>query len=176
MTIWRKLRPFLPPGYYEEFQFPEATFTITPTGDYTPRQDYLDATEKFAGQVQLTADRSLEAYVAGQPFPTDQLDPADPLAGVKIGWNFNYRWQHYGQKVGNFAVILIKPGGTHEPLSGLPPDLIQSGGDRRAGAHAALSAGVSQPPVDAARPELYAAGAGCRTIRVERHDRIYQPI
>ncbi len=123
-----KLRPFIPPGYFEEFQFPEVTFEITPTGDYAPRKDYLEATEKYASQTRLAQDGSLEGYVAGQPFPTDQLDPSDPTSGLKIGWNFNFRWQHYGPKVGTFATIMLKPGGTHGALPGLPEDLLQSGG------------------------------------------------
>src|SRR5262245_60073556 len=48
-----KLRPFLPPGYFEEFNFPEAEFTIAPTGDYAPHQAFRDATEKFASQTRL---------------------------------------------------------------------------------------------------------------------------
>ncbi len=123
-----KIRPFVPPGYFEEFQFPEVTFDISSPGDYPPRTDYLEATEKFTGQTQLAEDGGLQNYVAGQPFPADQLDPADPTAGLKIGWNFNFRWQHYGIKVGNFATIMIKPGGTHGALPGIPEDMIQPGG------------------------------------------------
>ena len=123
-----KIRPFVPPGYFEEFQFPEVTFDISSPGDYPPRTDYLEATEKFTGQTQLAEDGGLKNYVAGQPFPADQLDPADPTAGLKIGWNFNFRWQHYGIKVGNFATIMIKPGGTHGALPGIPEDMIQPGG------------------------------------------------
>src|SRR5262245_31285128 len=63
-----KLRPFLPPGYFEEFDFPEAEFAITPTGDYAPHQAYREATEKFASQTRLAADGALEEYVAGRPF------------------------------------------------------------------------------------------------------------
>ena len=128
LSDMEKLRPFLPPGYFEEFQFPEVTFDISPPGDYPPRTDYLAATEKFAGQTQLAEDGSLRNYTAGQPFPAGQLDPADSTAGLKVGWNFNFRWQHYGIKVGNFATIMIKPGGTHGALSGLPEDMIQPGG------------------------------------------------
>ena len=123
-----KVRPFLPPGYFEEFQFPEAVFEIIPTGDYAPRKDYLDATEQFAGQTQLAEDGSLRNHVAGQPFPSDQLDPADPNSGLKVGWNFNFRWQHYGIKVRNFPTIMIKPGGTPQPQPGIPTDMLQSGG------------------------------------------------
>ena len=123
-----KLRPFIAPGYLEEFQFPGAMFHITATGDYSPRKDYLDATEQFSGQTRLAEDGSLLNYVAGQPFPSDQLEPSDPAAGLKVGWNFNYRWQHYGIKVGNFPTIMIKPGGTPQPQPGLPEDMIQSSG------------------------------------------------
>jgi hypothetical protein len=47
---------------------------------------YVEATEKYAAQVQLSADgRSLEGYVAGLPFP--RIDPNDPQAAVKVMWN-----------------------------------------------------------------------------------------
>src|ERR1700688_1325533 len=44
---------------------------------------YQNATEKYAGQVQLAPDRrDLLGYVAGQPFPI--LDPNDPNVATKI--------------------------------------------------------------------------------------------
>ena len=47
---------------------------------------YVEATEKYASQVKLSADgRSLTGYVAGLPFP--QIDPNDPQAAVKVMWN-----------------------------------------------------------------------------------------
>lgn len=47
---------------------------------------YKEATEKYAGQVKISADgKDLFNYVAGLPFPN--IDPNDPLAGVKIMWN-----------------------------------------------------------------------------------------
>ncbi|MGH7961397.1 MAG: DUF1329 domain-containing protein, partial [Candidatus Binatia bacterium] len=47
---------------------------------------YKEATEKYAGQVKLSADgKDLFNYVAGLPFPT--IDPNDPMAGAKIMWN-----------------------------------------------------------------------------------------
>jgi hypothetical protein len=49
---------------------------------------YLDATEKYSGQVKLSADgRRVENYVAGLPFP--KIDPADPQAAIKIMWNYD---------------------------------------------------------------------------------------
>lgn len=47
---------------------------------------YREATEKYSGQVKLSADgREIYNYVAGLPFPN--IDPNDPLAGAKIMWN-----------------------------------------------------------------------------------------
>src|SRR4030095_5621176 len=53
--------------------------------------EYKEATEKYSGQVKLSADgRKLENYVAGQPFP--KIDPNDPQAAAKIMWNFDRKW------------------------------------------------------------------------------------
>lgn len=123
-----KVRPFLPPPYFAEFDFPEVEFAITPTGDYSPHQAFRDATEKFAGQTRLATDGALEGYVAGQPFANDRLDPQDSTAGIKAAWNFNFRWQHYGQKVGNFPTVFLRQGGTSGSLFGLPTDFITGGG------------------------------------------------
>lgn len=47
---------------------------------------FKEATEKYAGQVKISADgRDIFNYVAGAPFP--QIDPNDPLVGFKIMWN-----------------------------------------------------------------------------------------
>ena len=52
-------------------------------------QAYRDATEKYAGQVKLSADGlTIQNYVAGQPFPN--IDPKDPQAALKVMWNYNY--------------------------------------------------------------------------------------
>ena len=48
---------------------------------------YREATDKYAAQVKLSADGGqLVDYVAGCPFP--QIDLQDPMAGVKILWNY----------------------------------------------------------------------------------------
>lgn len=59
---------------YREYKWPRA---------------YAEATEKFAGQVNLSEDgRTLTNYVAGCPFPN--IDANDPLAGAKAMWNHEY--------------------------------------------------------------------------------------
>src|SRR3954453_3460335 len=58
-------------GEYKKIEMPKA---------------YLEATEKFSGQVKLSADgHRVENYVAGIPFP--KIDPGDPQAAIKIMWN-----------------------------------------------------------------------------------------
>jgi hypothetical protein len=48
---------------------------------------YIEATEKFAGQVTLSPDGlSLVNHVAGKPFPT--IDPDDPKIATKLMFNF----------------------------------------------------------------------------------------
>jgi hypothetical protein len=50
---------------------------------------YHEATEKYSGQVKLSADGlTVEGYVAGQPFP--HVEAKDPQAALKIMWNYNY--------------------------------------------------------------------------------------
>src|SRR5215472_7519604 len=51
---------------------------------------YKSATEKYSAQVRLSADhRTVEGYVAGQPFPL--LDNNDPDIATKIMWNSAFR-------------------------------------------------------------------------------------
>jgi hypothetical protein len=47
---------------------------------------YKEATEKYSGQVQLSADgKDLVNYVSGLPFPN--IDANDPMAAYKVMWN-----------------------------------------------------------------------------------------
>ena len=123
-----KLRPFLPPRYIDEFNFPEVKFHVAPTGHYPPHPDYLAATEQYANQTQLAADGALENYIAGRPFARALINPDDPMSGLKAAWNFNYRWQYYGMNVERYLGALLAKGGKASKLSGFPADLIQGGG------------------------------------------------
>lgn len=123
-----KVRPFLPPGYVEEVDFPGVEFTISETGDYAPHPAFLAATEQYAGQTRLADDGALVEYVAGQPFPTDSLALDDPTAGWKLAWNFNYRWQHFGQRTRNLYIALVKEGGDAIAPVGVPDGFLTGGG------------------------------------------------
>src|SRR5215469_8585535 len=70
---------------------------------------YREATEKYSGQVRLSADRrTIEGYVAGQPFPL--LDGNDADVATKIMWNSAFRpiatddfdLRYFGCQVVNF--------------------------------------------------------------------------
>ena len=66
------------------------TMEVGPSQELTPPKAYLDATEKYASQVELGPDGDLKNYVAGFPFPN--IDPNDSQRAVKIMWNWDKRW------------------------------------------------------------------------------------
>lgn len=109
-----KIRRFLPPGYFEELNFPELRMPIIAARDHTPRRDFLACTEKHQRQVKLKSDGTLEGYVCGQPFANAELKPEDPLAGGKAAWNFDCRWQNYGLAAIGFMFVFDEFGGRHD--------------------------------------------------------------
>jgi hypothetical protein len=96
-----RLRPYLPPELWphRDFIFHEGMrLDIGPSfRDYSPPPAYQEATEHHSGKASIGTDGSLVGYVAGQPFPVDEIDcQGDPQAGLKVAWNFDYRWQGAG--------------------------------------------------------------------------------
>lgn len=66
------------------------TMKIKAPRDVQLPKRYVEATEKYAGQVKLAQNGlKIENYVAGMPFPN--VDPNDPQAAIKIMWNYEYR-------------------------------------------------------------------------------------
>jgi hypothetical protein len=114
-----RLRPFVPPGYLEQLNFPELKIAITAPRSHMPRKDYVDCTEKYQKQVQLKSDGSLGNYTCGQPFSAASLDPSDPQSGLKAAWNFEYKWQNFGLIVPTGFWLWVRPGGTHD-ISSIP--------------------------------------------------------
>lgn len=60
--------------------------TIVPYEKIEEPPHYTAATEKYASQVTLGEDGSVENWVAGRPFPT--IDPNDPKLATKLMYNF----------------------------------------------------------------------------------------
>ena len=84
-----KVQNLVSPGvYYKVRQGMSMRIVKTATIDWP--SPYRDATEKYASQVKLSPDgRTIENYVAGQPFPF--LDQNDPHIATKIIWNNVFR-------------------------------------------------------------------------------------
>ena len=73
-----RVRPFMPPGWFEQLNFPEFKMPIMAARSHRPRKDYQECTEKYQAQVKLNPDGSLANYVCGQPFPDASLSTSDP--------------------------------------------------------------------------------------------------
>jgi hypothetical protein len=65
---------------------------------------YREATEKFADRVRVDEEGDLEGYLAGTPFPQDDIDPGASDAGAKWAWNLQYRYMGAGP-VGKFRIF-----------------------------------------------------------------------
>ncbi len=74
------------------------TFQIKEPKIYHPLKEYVEATEKYSDKVRLGPSGELLNYVVGQPFP--KIDPGDPQVGLKIAWNFFWRWLGDDYKTG----------------------------------------------------------------------------
>ena len=84
-----KVKDLVSPGvFYKVQQGMQMKIAPSDRVDWPP--PYKDATEKYSAQVRLSPDgRTVENYVAGQPFPF--LDPNDPQVATKIIWNNVFR-------------------------------------------------------------------------------------
>jgi hypothetical protein len=83
-----KVKDLLSPGMYWCVQhgFP---MRITEAKSIPLRRAFVEATEKYSGQVKIGADgMKLENYVAGRPFPN--VDPNDQQAAIKLMQNFSF--------------------------------------------------------------------------------------
>ncbi len=96
---WTQYKDFMPDGMVGFFAggFPwkmpaDARMDVGPTIIHPLPKTYLEATEKYAGQVKIVelpdGGLTLENYQGGQPFP----HPAEPHKGWKILANLWYRY------------------------------------------------------------------------------------
>src|SRR5437016_9655691 len=66
------------------------TLKIKESKNFKPPKEYLEATDKYSGQVRIGRSGELLNYVAGLPFTNFELN--DSQAGLKLAWNFYWRW------------------------------------------------------------------------------------
>ena len=122
------LKPWIAPGFFDEFQFPEVTVEIQETANYLMHQSYIDTTERFKGQPSIGTDGSVENYMAGQPFSEEQIAAADPsTGGYMLAWDQIHRWQYYGYKIDELTMSYISPSTTGVPLD--PESGLAGGGN-----------------------------------------------
>lgn len=99
MANWRDYRAFMPDvmislfeGTYFWKMPSDVRMEIGPTVIHPLPRNYLEATEKYSGQVKLielpSGGLSLEGYHGGIPFPS----PSDPHKGWKVLMNHWYRY------------------------------------------------------------------------------------
>lgn len=163
-----RLRPFVPPGYFEQLNFPEFKAAIDTTEDWTPVQAYMDCTEKYSAQVRLNPDHTLANYTCGRPFP--DIRAGDPDAGIKATWNFEYRWQNYGTALLNLFWIWSRPGPGHaDMVSELQPVLPPEAWDLTY-----ATFGIKTKwPTDQDLQAMYRGGGTFQRILNSSHQRVY---
>lgn len=107
------LRPFVPPGFVEEFDFTGVEAEIQDTARYLPHASFRSATLQYGDQTELAADRSLRHYVSGRPFRAERIDAASPEdAAYMVAWNQVYRWQYDGFATDQEHMAFVRPGET----------------------------------------------------------------
>jgi hypothetical protein len=114
-----KIRPFVPPGYIEQLDFPGFKAEIAAPGDYKPHKSYMDCGEKYQAQVVLEANGAVSNYVCGRPFANEKLKAEDAeKSGLMAAWNYNFRWQNYGLAITDVGWIWDRfDGGTHAGIA-----------------------------------------------------------
>ncbi len=128
-----RLRSFVPPGYLEQLNFPSFKMKVVAVRSHQPRQDYVNCTERYQAQVRLAPDGALTNHICGQPFSNASLNFSDPVSGLKAAWNFELRWQNYGEFDATTVYVPLYFGGTHDLRSDsalqMPPEQWLSGVD-----------------------------------------------
>jgi hypothetical protein len=80
---------YLPPSVRNMLEL-GMTIEVSATESCPWPELFIDATEKYASQVELSEDSlALHNYIAGMPFPT--IDANDPDAAWKIMWNHEHK-------------------------------------------------------------------------------------
>jgi hypothetical protein len=107
----------LPPEVLKVIQAGDLEIAVQATTDVPIREEYINATVAHAAPVALGSDGTLLHYVAGLPFPL--IEPADPQAGLKMGWNLRYRDRADVSQSWGTTSLLNSSGGVERSSSSL---------------------------------------------------------
>jgi len=84
------VKAVLDPGIYQHLKDGWLEIKVTETSSFDLHPNYVEATRKGLGQVELGAKLGeINGFVAGRPFPQEP-DANDPRAGEKLAWNYKY--------------------------------------------------------------------------------------
>lgn len=87
---WEKVKDLIPVEFVlNEIKLGHYKMSIGENHHLKVTRGYEEATKKYAGQPKIGPDDRLLNYTGGLPFSS--IDPADPQAGIKIGWNMYWR-------------------------------------------------------------------------------------
>ncbi len=101
-----QVRDLLPAEIYEHYakgEYQNRYFDVDKPGMLSPLPSppFREASQANRGRYVLAADGSIASadgstpgFITGFPFP--DIDPKDPQAGQKIGWNYFYGWWYNG--------------------------------------------------------------------------------
>lgn len=115
----------LPPEILELYAKGEWSNPVVdwPAGEMTFEKEFVEGTKKNGETLTVDAEGGIvDAKTGVKPptligFPFPKIDPADPNAGVKVVWNYNYMYYNIGNSRNFVDVVWVGRGGV-ERVSG----------------------------------------------------------
>jgi len=84
-----QFEPILDEALYRFISDGWVSVQTAPTTDFPLSDDYVEATRKYAADVSVAENGTLNNFVAGRAFPTEPQQD-DPDAGQKLVWGYQY--------------------------------------------------------------------------------------
>jgi len=116
---WQQAEGLLPPEILKHYKNGEYVNKIYdwPVGKFKWDKEFLESTERNAGQLDVDARGTIvekgsgkqPPFILGYPFPI--IDPNDPNAGIKIFWNYIYNFWVNGNVHAQAQLNWVNPTG-----------------------------------------------------------------
>ncbi|MDX9786543.1 MAG: DUF1329 domain-containing protein [Desulfobacterales bacterium] len=115
---WKQYEKYIPQSLSEQITRGQMTFEVG--GDATkfvqPSSGYKRATEQNKGKAKIDANGAMTGWEAGRPFP--DIDPKDPMAGFKIAYNLERRYEGDDQSLQAYQLINVDSKGQERYVTG----------------------------------------------------------